>query len=86
MKYLAFGFIILFGITLTYAVWAHGEIQRKTVELVAAKERADSRLEVVRWKAVYVPVRVETKAKEIMQRKVGDDECQSALQLLREFQ
>jgi hypothetical protein len=57
-------------------------LKTKTAEVV----KTHTQSEVVRWKNVYVPVRVETKTREIMERKVETDECASALQLLKDFQ
>ena len=86
VKYVA---AILLGVLLILGWFCYdlkSRLEQKTLELVKAKVELEHQTEIVRWKTIYVPVRIETKTKEIMERKVGDDECESALQLLKDFQ
>lgn len=86
MKYVCAGLLCALIAVSAFAYTLNQQLQSKVVELVRAEERVKNQQEIIRWKTIYVPVRIETKTKEIMERKAGDDECLSALQLLRDFQ
>jgi hypothetical protein len=86
MKYVA---AILFGVLLILGWFCYdlkSQLEQKNIDLAKATVELEHQTEIIRWKTIYVPVRIETKTKEIMERKVGGDECESALQLLKDFQ